>query len=244
LPRPGSRATLPAVTTPNETALALLDCYQKALGHELPNLLVAGQGLARLLLLEAGPDPETRGLLERLAQSLRNTDGLVRRLASLGRLLRQPLEPRPIDVADLVHEVAAEVRSLPGMPTVEPTLVGLPTVRSDFDRLRRILLEVLRNAYQAARADAPLRVAVEWHPGKDELILIDNGRGLPDVPVEALLGPFPPGTAGRGLGLFTAGLLARGLGGELTPRRLADGTLVRLYLPPLADGEPAPWPSR
>lgn len=232
------------MTTPNETALALLDCYQKALGHELPNLLVAGQGLARLLLLEAGPDPETRGLLERLAQSLRNTDALVRRLAGLGRLLRQPFDPRPIDLADLVREVAAEVRSLPGMPAVEPTLDGLATVQSDFARLRRILLEALRNAYQAARADAPLRVTVEWQPEKYELLLIDNGRGLPDVPVEALLGPFPPGTAGRGLGLFTAGLLARGLGGELTPCRIDGGTLIRLHLPPLADGGPAPWPSR
>src|SRR5262249_38027329 len=45
-------------------------CYQQAVGHELPNQLVALQGTARLLEQDAGDrlDPETRADLTRLAE--------------------------------------------------------------------------------------------------------------------------------------------------------------------------------
>src|SRR5689334_5074425 len=88
----------------------LLACYQEALGHQLPNHLVALQGLARLLEeAEAGRlGPEGRTYLGRLAALARQVDDTVRALAEVGRVCRDACGG-PTDVADVAHEAGAEV---------------------------------------------------------------------------------------------------------------------------------------
>jgi signal transduction histidine kinase len=183
----------------------LLSCFQKALGHELPNLLVVAQGLARLLEGDAALGPETQQVLGRLAQAIQKPDGLVRRLGALGRLVREPPRWEPVPLGELVHEVAVVVRQEKGLPPATLVLASdLPPVVTDRERLRQALHQVLRNAHQAARPELSLAVRVEWHEGRRILRLTDNGRGLPDRPLDTLFHPFHPANPGQGLGLFTA----------------------------------------
>ena len=73
-----------------EQAERLLACFEKAVRHELPNQLVAIQGLARLVAEEQANrlDPEGRYQLDRLIALARRTDALVRVLADLARFSR------------------------------------------------------------------------------------------------------------------------------------------------------------
>src|SRR6266498_4158245 len=73
----------------------LLACFQQAVGHELPNLLVALQGTARLLEQDAGDrlDAETRSGLVRLGNLAARVHEVVAALAEVGRLCRR-VEPR------------------------------------------------------------------------------------------------------------------------------------------------------
>src|SRR4051812_4631173 len=100
----------PTATTEAECerrrAEALLACYQHFLGHDLPNRLVAAQGLARLLLDELGPvlDADARDMLERLADLVLLADVETRRLAGIGRLHRDVGPATATPLGDVVHE--------------------------------------------------------------------------------------------------------------------------------------------
>jgi signal transduction histidine kinase len=214
------------------TAL-LLSCFQKALGHELPNMLVAAQGTARFLAAEV--PAEQKAALEHLAELIQKADSLVRRLAQLGRMLREPPHREAVNLEELVHEAAVEVRMTKGLPRANLKLAAdLPTLVTDRERLRQVLLQVLRNAHQAARAEHSLTIRVEWDKEAHALRLIDNGRGLPPRPLDSLLQPFHPancdqhGERSQGLGLFTAQVLLSSLGGTLTLSSGPTGTTVEI----------------
>ncbi len=178
----------------------LLACYQFALGHELPNGLVALQGLARLLVQAHGEqlDEEARALLERLARSAQRLDEQARRLAEVGRLCREVEEapglarlggevaPRPLARAhaeEVAREVVAELKlQAPGAgagggglaaptPLAEFRVEGpLPTLAVPPRSLHAVLVELLRNAARS---------------------------GLPGRPVEVVLGGAEEGTEGE-----------------------------------------------
>ncbi len=77
----------------------LLAALQQALGHDLPNQLIAVQGLARLLELEQGErlSAEGRDYLARLAAAAARAHALVAELAGLVRQARQAPPPAPTD---------------------------------------------------------------------------------------------------------------------------------------------------
>src|SRR5262245_52676258 len=89
----------------------LLAALQAFVGHDLPNQLVAAQGLARLLGELAGDrlDAEERGLVDRLAALAREADARARRLAEIGRLLRGPAWGPPVALREVVEEAVAAV---------------------------------------------------------------------------------------------------------------------------------------
>src|SRR5688572_22859769 len=109
----------------------MLACFQKALGHELPNQLVALQGLARVLELELADrlDEESRSHLQRLSALARRVDECIRTLAQVGHWCRDPGPVGPVVLAELACEAVAEVNLLsPGWSLEYDGLEGLPTV--------------------------------------------------------------------------------------------------------------------
>src|SRR3954453_685971 len=88
----------------------LLACYQQAVGHELPNLLVALQGTARLLEQDAGDrlDPETRTGLTQLADLAGRVHDFVAALADGGRACRRVELAEEVALEDVCREAAAE----------------------------------------------------------------------------------------------------------------------------------------
>src|SRR5438046_294756 len=114
-----------------EQAERLLACFQKALGHELPNQLVAIQGLARVLEMELADrvDDEARGHLLRLAALARRTDEFIRALAQVGRWCREPGPVLPVAPAEIAREAVAEVNLMfPGVAIEYDGLVDLPRI--------------------------------------------------------------------------------------------------------------------
>jgi signal transduction histidine kinase len=205
---------------------ALLACFQEALGHELPNYLVALQGLAHLLEQGEGErlGPEGREQLGRLEALARHTDRLVRALADIGRLCREARSGGPVALDEVAREAAAEVNLLYGGPAIVYDLPeDLPAVTVSRQSLYQVLVQLLRNAVQAVgagrrcpsvptsgdklpREPAPAAGRVEIGgrpvPGGVEVWVADDGPGLPALPPERLFAPFQRGGDGLGLGLF------------------------------------------
>jgi two-component system OmpR family sensor kinase len=196
----------------------LLGCFQKALGHELPNQLVALQGLARLIEMEQADrlDEEGRAHLLRLADLARRTDGLVRALAEIGRLTRDCGQTEASSLSDAAREAAAEVSvSTPGWSiryALDPEATVLPVSRRS---LRLVLVHLLRNAVQANGGRAS-HVEVGSRRGADgiEWWVKDDGRGLPETQEPRLFECFAAG-ATAGLGLFVVRQLVAGWGSSV-----------------------------
>ena len=210
----------PAAAPSADQAEQLLACFQKALGHELPNQLVALQGLARLLEGEAGLSPEVRSLAGRLADLARRADGLVRALADLGRLCRDRPPGPPLAPADVAREAAAAVNCVcPGVVIEYHFDNALPDVTVPRRPLCQVLSHLLHNAVQAAVPERAPRVAVgvSHNPEGVSFWVADNGRGLSAAQMGRLFEPFPGAAAGagQGLGLFLVRQVVAGWGGAI-----------------------------
>jgi signal transduction histidine kinase len=196
----------------------LLGCFQKALGHELPNQLVALQGLARLLEMEQADrlDEEGRTHLLRLADLARRVDGLVRTLAEVGRLTRDRGPVEEASLAEAVREAAAEVNLTASgwsvQYAIDPQASVLPVSRRS---LRLVLVHLLRNAVQTNGGRALcIEVGSRRAPDGVEWWVKDDGRGLPETQAPRLFECFAGGGT-AGLGLFLVRQIVAGWGGAI-----------------------------
>lgn len=195
----------------------LLACFQKALGHELPNQLVAAQGLARLLEEEGNRlSPEGRECLGRLAAAVGRAHALVSELAELGRAGRLAGAGGSAVLGDVAPEALAEVNQLCPVAGIEYHIANprqaLPLPEAS---LRLVLVHLLR--YAARGRPAHVEVGARPAAAGFELWVADDGPALAAAAGEGLFEPFPPGAEGR-LGLFLCSLLAEGWGGALEAR--------------------------
>jgi signal transduction histidine kinase len=208
-----------------ESAERLLGCFQKALGHELPNQLVAVQGLVYLLQEEEGArlGAEGRATLERLAAVVKRTHLLVRELADVGRSVRRAPAAGAARLHEAVAEVVAEVKQLSPGQRIEYHVadpgVPLPVPEAG---LRQVLGCLLRHA--AGRATGrPLTVEVGARPTPAgvEIWLAEDGPPFAPAERQQLFEPFAG--ADPRLGLFLASLLVGVWGGTLDAATVPGG---------------------
>src|SRR5262249_28519004 len=223
----------------------LLGCLQQFVGHDLPNRLVAAQGLARLLLAEAGPglDADARRLLGRLADLVRLADAEARRLSELGRLCRDAGPATATPLSDAARDAVEETFLLSPARAVEYHVQDtMPTVLAPARAVRRALVELLRNAAQAAPPDRTPRVRVTAVAGPDGIAcsVAAGGRGLPPGRLGRLGGLLSAGRveAVEGRGLFLVRQLAVLWGGGVRLRSEAGQgmTATLLFRPPTTPG--------
>ena len=221
-----------------EQARRLLGAYQTALGHELPNQLVVIQAFARMLQEQEAPrlSDEGRQLLGRLAATARRMDALVRRLAEVGRLCREPPPGPGVSLEEVAREVFAEASwAVGGGTPIRYDLVNpLPAVPVTRRVLHHVLAELIRNAAQAVVPGRPPRVEVggERTPDGCSFWVRDNGPGLSEGAAAQLFDPFTGKGAGAGLGLFLVRQLVAHWGGALRVRSEPGvGTTFTLFVP-------------
>jgi signal transduction histidine kinase len=179
-------------------------------GHEINNPLAVISGHCQRLLGHE-EDEETRATLETVVRQTKRIHEILRGLMQFAR----PTKPNPQSVrtADLVGYALADVRSLAAVKAVEIREdVSHPGhVFGDLHQLRTCLVNVLRNAIEAAGPDGWVRVSGELAAGRVRLIVEDSGPGPSPNQAAHLFDPFYSGKAagrGRGLGLSVAWRLA------------------------------------
>ena len=158
----------------------------------------------------------------------------VRRLAEITegylRFARLPAPQKTeADVGDLCAGLVAFTQGDAASRGVNVELhveKGLPAVAVDADRLRQALLNLLRNGLEAAGKGGTVRVSARRRTGggdaRDdvdegvELVIEDNGPGVPAASREKIFSPFfTTKKEGTGLGLVVAREIAREHGGDL-----------------------------
>jgi len=166
----------------------------------------------------------------RLRRATDDLDDVVQ-LAAGGEL---PLRWEPVDVGALARAVAEE------FALQRTVLVEAPAapvfVRGDYDRLDRVLQNLVGNALKYSEPETPVRVTVTQ--GAAAVIAVhDRGRGIPAAETphifeRAYRASTARGTAGSGLGLAGAPALMARHGGHITVESAEGvGTTITLTLP-------------
>jgi two-component system, NtrC family, nitrogen regulation sensor histidine kinase NtrY len=206
----------------------------RVLGHELNNSLTPIKSIADSLETLLSRDPRPADWEDDLRRGLSiinaRADSLNRFMSAYARLARLPApDPRPMDVG-------AWVRNVVGLETrMNVALAPGPelTINGDRDQLDQLLINLLRNAVDAA-GESGGGVLVSWrvHGASLEVSVEDEGPGLSNT--ANLFVPFfttKPG--GSGIGLALSRQIAEGHGGMLIlENRLSGrGCEARLRLP-------------
>lgn len=216
--------------------MAAIGSMARGIAHELGAPLSVIDGRARRLERSASLDE----------QQQRQLIGIRSQVARLTRTVSQLLDycrpaapqPRLLDphlmIANIVEGIQPEADS-----SARTLSVGasdpLPPIMGDSGRLELALLNLVRNALQASTSQVHIRARIDddWL----RIDVIDDGPGLPDLPVEQLLEPFfttkSPGE-GTGLGLAIVQTVAEEHHGRLTLHNAAEGGCMATLLLPLS----------
>jgi signal transduction histidine kinase len=233
------------------------DRFFASMSHELRTPLNSVLGYHALLLegVVGEMEPQARSFLDRAQRSTRNLLHLVNDVLDLSKIEAGKLElvVFPSRVRGIVEEALATIEPLAAARQiaveVEPW-PPLPTVQTDADRVRQILINLLSNAVKFTDEGrvtvSAVHVADGAVPGEAahgwlEVHVADTGSGIAAENQERIFHEFEQivgatSRGGTGLGLPISRKLARLLGGDLTvASELGRGSVFTLRLPVRAD---------
>ncbi len=219
------------------------------MSHEIKNPLAGITGAAQLLSMSL--DGGDRELTDLIVAESRRIVALLDQLEQFGDL--RPPRTRAVNIHDLADRArasasvgfAAHMRLL---PEYDPSL---PPARVDADQMLQVLLNLLRNAAEAAGPeggtirirsfyDAGLRLRGPEGAGRHlplQLEIVDDGPGIPPDLQAGIFDPFVSGREnGTGLGLALVGKIVGAHGGWIAVDSAPGRTVFRLSLP-VASGE-------
>jgi nitrogen fixation/metabolism regulation signal transduction histidine kinase len=206
----------------------------RVLSHEINNSLAPIKSIARSLQRvikrePRAPDWEQEALhgldvIEGRSASLSRFLQAYARLAQLPKPVRKPVDVEPWVRRAVELEERMPVVVCPGLPT---------TVLADRDQLDQLLINLVRNAVDAA-SDTGGGVCVSWTTDDSAVIVTveDEGPGLSDT-VNLFVPFFTTKPQGTGIGLALSRQIAEAHGGVLTLANREDrpGARARLRLP-------------
>jgi signal transduction histidine kinase len=209
--------------------------------HELRTPVSAIIGYANLLMRE------TRGRLTSLqTENLQDLLNNARRqLALIDSLLdfarieagKMDVKWETVSVPEVVQAAASTIApSLDGGPIrlVQELSPGLPTLHTDREKLRQILLNLVDNAVKFTER-GEIKISAAQHNGTLRLAVSDTGIGIAEGDVTHLFEEFYRGKTaarGTGLGLAIVKKLVNVLGGEIAVEsELGKGSTFTVTLP-------------
>ncbi|MEX3314908.1 response regulator [Sulfitobacter sp. PS-8MA] len=231
------------------------------IAHDFNNLLQVMTGSLTMAAREMPAESPARGRIDAAMRAVERGASLSSQLLAFSR--RQPLQPRPLDLRELLGDIDDMLRSALGEginfeiktpDTLWPAFVDAASTQN-------AVLNLALNARDALEDRGALRIEVanreftakdlenepEMSPGKYvEIKVMDNGPGIPPETLEKVFDPFfttKPVGKGTGLGLSTVYGFARQSGGRVTIDSVVGaGTTVSLLLPRAQDAaEPLRW---
>jgi nitrogen fixation/metabolism regulation signal transduction histidine kinase len=205
----------------------------RVMGHEVKNSLAPIRSIADTVhrMLQRGElEPRQREMALEGLQVIEARSGSLDRFLSQYRQLAHlpPPHPARADVAPLLRRVAAlapaQVRVV-----VDEDLSAI----ADFDLLEQALVNLLRNAAEAAGPVGQVKVEADADAAGLRVRVLDDGPGVQNP--ENLFVPFfttKPG--GSGIGLVLSRQIAELHGGTLTLENRSDarGAVATLWIPP------------
>jgi signal transduction histidine kinase len=203
--------------------------------HEINNPLGVILGYAKILKKRSdGAMAEDLAVVEE--ETLRAKE-IVDGLLDLSRPL--PAGADRVDLRALSDDVVSRLGEARLLDGVRVSVDGSASVPGHPEKLRQVLVNLVRNAAEAAGSGGRVSVSLAERDGTAEVAVEDSGPGIPIGQRSRLFEPFfttKPG--GTGLGLAVSRAIARAHGGDLAADAAATGgARFALRLPLRQPGE-------
>ena len=166
-------------------------------------------------------------ILALLTQETERLSTLIDRLLDFARLEagRMRYVPKPLDVAEVVHDVVARFESRTVAHDVELRVnvaPDLPTLMGDADALGEVLQNLIDNAFKYTGPTKRIAVDVRRDGAGVELAVTDNGQGIERIHHRRIFDSFyrvddrlSRATEGTGLGLALTRHIVHAHGGRI-----------------------------
>ncbi|TFG29152.1 HAMP domain-containing histidine kinase [Candidatus Thorarchaeota archaeon] len=204
------------------------ELYATLLRHDLRNDLQVLLGYIELMMETAGPlDSKNEKLME-------SSKAAAMRMSRLVKAFAVKTETNDLSLVELVKSIVSEAEATHfglkfklsiGPGTDKLKVYGGSLLRAAFDNL-------FRNSHQYAGDSAPVTINLEKVGTHTELIICDNGPGIPEEQKPYLF-VRGSGYLEGGLGLYLTITIIRGCGGdiELIESPTGTGAAFRVILP-------------
>jgi two-component system, NtrC family, nitrogen regulation sensor histidine kinase GlnL len=216
------------------------------LAHEIKNPLAGISGAAQLLSM--GLSSEDRELTDLIVEETRRIVKLLEQVEQFGNL--RPPERRAVNVHDALDRArkSAMVGFAAHMTIIEDYDPSLPPTYADPDQLMQVLLNLIKNAAEAAARNGragtirlhtfyDLSLRLRRKDGAPaalplQIEIIDDGPGIPPEIAADIFEPFVSGREnGTGLGLALVSKIISDHEGWITVDSVPGRTVFRVSLP-------------
>jgi signal transduction histidine kinase len=227
--------------------LSSLGRMSTVLAHEIRNPLMIIKGALRQVTREEASPQDIRESASDIDEEIQRLNRLVNEVLDFARPIR--FDRQTTDINAVCTAATTAVTAAEADPHVVTDLdPRIPTLQSDSERLRTALVNLLANAKQAVRAQAPsgaVSPAAESRNGRAVVLttrrlgehrvaitVSDRGIGIAPDDLPRIFDPyFTTRRTGTGLGLPITKNIIEGLGGSIAVRSQAGhGTDVRIEL--------------
>jgi PAS domain S-box-containing protein len=235
--------------------------------HDFNNLLTGIQAYVSFLLSALPETDPRRPDAEQIEGAANRAATLTRQLLAFSR--RQVMQPRVIDLAEVVTDVEGMLRRIVGEDIIVTTHTSEPhgSVRADPGQIEQVILNLVVNARDAMAAGGSLDISVrDAEFGEQEiggrstadyqppagayvaLSIADSGPGIPEHLRARIFEPFfttKDQDRGTGLGLSTVYGIVKQSGGHIVlDSEVGRGSTFTIYLPRTMDVSTAATPVR
>ncbi|HWL40427.1 MAG TPA: sensor histidine kinase [Gemmatimonadaceae bacterium] len=222
--------------------------FNRALSHELKNMIGAVGGAAEVLELEKLPREKQKELTSVIRRNTREMKATLDNLVELSRLEQDARQSRHVALPEAAAEVVRQLREAAAARGVEVRLSpDLPRVEVSAAAVELALSNLLSNAIKYADPSKPKRwVEVvgyvtdgdELHPAETVVRVIDNGIGVPEALRDHLFerffragGDAKTNIEGTGLGLSIVRDTVASLGGRAWAEFTDEGSIFAFSMP-------------
>jgi heavy metal sensor kinase len=243
------------VTTFNETLGRLENLFnaQKRfvadVSHELRTPLTVIKGNVSLLRRMQSYDDDAMASIDSEVDRMSRMVGdlLLISQAESGKL---PLDMKPAQLDAVLMEVVRQMHTLASDKlTLKVSAIDQVSVMGDHDRLKQVFINLIGNAIQYTQPGGVVSVALRKLEDRAEVIVSDNGPGIPAEDLAHIFERFYRGEksrthsgdqAGSGLGLPIAYWIVSAHGGTIeVSSQEGKGTSFFVFLPLMGGPEPS-----
>ncbi|MCH2212609.1 MAG: ATP-binding protein [Fuerstiella sp.] len=206
------------------------------IAHEVGNPLASISSIVQMLNRRR-QDDYTAGRLHMVDAQLRRIQKILRELVGFSRPASQDVTT--VDLHAVISDalnIAKYYKRWKGKKVVTEFSPGMPILRTVYDQLVQLVLNLVLNALDATAEGATITVSTDVLADDEQVAITisDQGHGIPlEVQQEIFNAYFTTKSTGTGLGLFVCRQLAETeLGGSIDlVRSDSSGTIFRIRLP-------------